>query len=64
MAKKNAKLTICDIRSIQAKVKWSILIFAAQVENITLISEGGGRIMQVFSLLIPKGRYFERSAQD
>ena len=29
MAKKNAKLTICDIRSIQAKVKWSILIFAA-----------------------------------
>ena len=63
MAKKNAKLTIYDIRSIQAKVKWSILILA-QVENITLISESVGRIMQVFSLLIPQGRYFERSAQD
>ena len=40
---KNAKITIYDIRSIQAKVKQSILFFATQVEKITFFQkkEGG-----------------------
>ena len=38
---KNAKLTIYHIRSIQAQVKYSILLLQ-QLEKITLLSESGG----------------------
>ena len=60
---KNAKLTIYHIRSIQAQVKYSILLLQ-QLEKITLLSESGGRITQMSSLLIPERRYSEGSAQD
>ena len=58
------KLTIYHIRSIQAKVKYSILLLQHRLKKLLYFQKVGGRIMQMFSLLIPKGRYSERSAQD
>ena len=64
-AKKNAKLTIDHIRSIHAKVKYSILLLNHRLEKLHYCQKvGGGRIMQISSLLIPEGRYSEVSTQD
>ena len=52
--KKNpAKLTINISDLLKLKKK-----------KIKKFSESGGRIMRMFSVLITKGRYSERSAQD
>ena len=58
---KNAKLTIYHIRSIQAKIQYSIL---HSLKKILYFQKVGGRTMQTSSLLLPEGRYFEGSAQD
>ena len=63
---KNAKLTIYYARSIQAKVKYSILLLQHKLKKLLYFQKvrgGGGergdRIMQMSSLLIPEGKYSE-----
>ena len=47
---KGVKLTICQIRSIQAKVKYSIYaIFATWLEKITLFSKIRGRSVSTYA---------------
>ena len=60
---KNAKLTNYHIRSIQAKVKRSIILLQHRLKKLRY-SLKVGRIMQISCLLIPEGRFSEGSAQD
>ena len=60
----HARLIIYHIRSIQAKVKYSILFLQHRLKKLLYCQKAGGGIMQMPSLLIPEGRYPEGSKQD
>ena len=63
MPKKKARLTIYHIRSVQAKVKYSILPLQHRLKKSLYCQKGGG-IMQMPSLLIPERRDSKGSALD
>ena len=65
---KKCKINHLSYRSIQVKVKYSILLLQHRLKKLLIFQKkggrGGGGNNSDFQSLIPQGRYSERSAQD
>ena len=62
---KKCKINHLSYRSIQVKVKYSILLLQHRLKKLLIFQKKGGRGNNSdFQSLIPQGRYSERSAQD